>query len=109
MATIARERLGAFASARPALVRNVALGALLALLLFLTAYPMAMLLYGSLHSTPPGTPGGFNLDGYRAMASRANGLVLLNTLVLSLAKTLLSLVLAVFFAWVVARTDTPAR
>jgi iron(III) transport system permease protein len=89
--------------------RNVALGCLLLVLVFLTAYPMAMLLYGSLHSTPPGTAGVFNLDGYRAMLSRANGVVLLNTIVLSLVKTVLSLGLALLLAWIVARTDTPAR
>ena len=62
------------------LARNVALGALLAVLLFLTAYPMGMLVYGSLHTTPPGEAGAFTLDGYRAMLSRGNGLVLLNTI-----------------------------
>jgi iron(III) transport system permease protein len=92
-----------------ALGRHVALGLLLAILLFLTAYPMAMLVYGSLHTTPPGEAGTFNLDGYRAMLSRANALVLLNTIGLSLVKTGLAMVLALFFAWVVARTDTPCR
>ena len=32
---------------------RLALGGLLALLLFLTAYPLAMLVYGSLHTPPP--------------------------------------------------------
>ncbi len=91
------------------LARNVALGVLLAVLLFLTAYPMGMLVYGSLHTTPPGEAGAFTLDGYRAMLSRGNGLVLLNTVGLSLAKTVLSMALALFLAWIVARTDTPAR
>src|SRR5262245_41082215 len=91
------------------LARNVALGILLALLVFLTAYPMGMLVYGSLHTTPPGESGAFTLDGYRAMLSGSNGLVLLNTVGLSLAKTALSMALALFLAWIVARTDTPAR
>ncbi len=89
--------------------RKVALGLLLAVLLFLTAYPMGMLVYGSLHTTPPGAAGSFNLDGYRAMLSRTNALVLLNTIGLSLVKTGLALVLALFLAWIVARTDTPYR
>ena len=92
-----------------ALARNLALGLLVAVLLFLTAYPMGMLVYGSLHTTPPGEPGAFTLDGYRAMLSRGNGLVLLNTVGLSLVKTLLSMGLALFLAWIVARTDTPGR
>src|SRR5882762_8276117 len=51
---------------------TAALGVLLAVLLFLTAYPMAMLVYGSLHTTPPGEIGVFSLDGYRAMLSGSN-------------------------------------
>jgi iron(III) transport system permease protein len=94
---------------RGTLRRNLALAALVALLAFLTAYPMAMLIYGSLHTTPPGEAGAFSLDGYRAMLSRANGLVLLNTIGLSLVKTGLSMALALFLAWIVARTDTPHR
>ncbi|HEV8142811.1 MAG TPA: iron ABC transporter permease [Methylomirabilota bacterium] len=89
--------------------RNVALGLLLALLLFLTAYPLGMLVYGSLHTTPPGAEGTFNLDGYRAMASRTNAIVLLNTIVLSLVKTVLAMMVALFLAWIIARTDTPGR
>jgi len=88
---------------------TAALGVLLAVLLFLTAYPMAMLVYGSLHTTPPGEIGAFGLDGYRAMLSGPNALTLLNTVGLSLVKTALSMALALFLAWVVARTDTPAR
>jgi iron(III) transport system permease protein len=91
------------------LARNVALGLLVALLLFLTAYPLAMLVYGSLHTTPPGEAGTFTLGGYRAMLSHANAIVLLNTIGLSLVKTGLAMVLALFLAWIVARTDTPYR
>lgn len=43
------------------------------------------------------------------MLSRANALVLLNTVGLSLAKTGLAMGLALFMAWIVARTDTPHR
>src|SRR6266404_5372799 len=82
---------------------------LVALLSFLTAYPLAMLVYGSLHTTPPGAAGTFNLDGYRAMLTGENGLVLLNTVGLSLVKTVLAMGLALFLAWIVARTDTPGR
>ena len=92
-----------------ALGRNLALALLVALLLFLTAYPLGMLVYGSLHTTPPGEAGVFNLDGYRAMLTRTNAIVLLNTVVLSLVKTGLAMALALFLAWIVARTDTPGR
>ena len=54
------------------LSRNLAVTGLVALLGFLTLYPMSMLLYGSLHSTPPGMAGEFNLDGYRAILTAEN-------------------------------------
>jgi len=83
---------------------------LLALLLaFLTVYPLSMLLYGSLHSTPPGVAGVFNLDGYRDIGSQQSLLALLNTIGISLAKTIPSVAIAVLLAWILARTDTPFR
>src|SRR6185503_13045772 len=98
-----------YSPARSSMTTTAALGVLLAVLLFLTAYPMAMLVYGSLHTAPPGEIGTFSLDGYRAMLSGGNALTLLNTVGLSLVKTVLSMALALFLAWIVARTDTPAR
>ena len=92
-----------------ALGRNAGLAALVLLLLFLTAYPMAMLVYGSLSRAPPGAPGAWSLAGWRAMLSRDNGLILLNTVALSLVKTVLSMGLALLLAFIVARTDTPGR
>jgi len=78
-------------------------------LCFLTVYPMAMLLYGSLHSTPPGMAGEFNTNGYTSLATAENFEALVNTVALSLVKTVLSLALAILLAWIVARTDTPGR
>ena len=89
--------------------RPTGLVLLILLLGFLTLYPMAMLFYGSLHSTPPGIAGTFNLDGYSGLASAENLAVIANTAGLSLIKTVLSLALAILLAWIVARTDTPAR
>ncbi len=82
---------------------------LIAILAFLSVYPLSMLLYGSLHSTPPGMAGTFNLDGYQEVLSRRSLMALLNTVGISFAKTLPSLVLAVLLAWILARTDTPFR
>jgi iron(III) transport system permease protein len=89
--------------------RHLGVLALIAVLSFLTVYPVSMLLYGSLHSTPPGAAGEFNLAGYRAILTAENFMVLLNTVAISLAKTIPSLLTAIFLAWIVARTDTPAR
>jgi iron(III) transport system permease protein len=91
------------------LSRTLPLAALIALLAFLTLYPMGMLFYGSIHSAPPGMAGELTLAGYRAMLSGENAKILANTVGISLVKTVLSLALAVLLAWIVARTDTPAR
>ena len=76
---------------------------------FLTIYPFGMLLYGSLHSTPPGMAGEFNLAGYREAFNAQNFKILLVTIEIALAKTVPSLLLAILLAWIVARTDTPWR
>ena len=89
--------------------RVIGLTLLALLLAFLTVYPLSMLLYGSLHSTPPGAAGVFNLDGYRDIFTERNLLVLLNTIGISFAKTIPSVIIAVFLAWILARTDTPFR
>lgn len=89
--------------------RTLGMTLLIALLAVLTLYPMAMLFYGSLHSTPPGIAGEFNLNGYLGLATTENFTVLMNTIGLSLAKTVLSMALAILLAWIVARTDTPFR
>jgi len=89
--------------------RFLLVAGLIVLLAFLSLYPLAMLLYGSLHSTPPGVPGKFNLDGYRALFTSAYAVILRDSFVISLIKTVLSIGLATLLAWIVARTDTPAR
>ncbi|HTA99769.1 MAG TPA: iron ABC transporter permease [Bradyrhizobium sp.] len=89
--------------------RTAALVLLVAILAFLSVYPLSMLLYGSLHSTPPGVAGTFNLDGYQQVLTRQNLITLLNTVGISLAKTVPSLAIAVLLAWILARTDTPFR
>lgn len=88
---------------------NLWLCGLVLLLAFLTVYPLATLLFGSLHSTPPGLAGEFNLEGYRKVLSTGNLDVLWNSVAIATAKTVISVALAVAFAWIVARTDTPFR
>src|SRR5689334_18728363 len=91
------------------LKRNLALSGLIAILAFLSLYPLLMLFYGSIHSTPPGMAGEYNLDGYRSMFTGENFKILFNTVVLSLVKTVIAIVVAVLLAWIIARTNTPAR
>jgi iron(III) transport system permease protein len=89
--------------------RLVGVGMLGLILAFLSVYPLSMLLYGSLHSTPPGIAGTFNLDGYRDVFTQASLLTLANTIGIAAVKTVPSLVLAILLAWILARTDTPLR
>ncbi len=89
--------------------RPVGMTLLVLILGFLSLYPMAMLLYGSLHSTPPGVAGEFNLNGYIGLLTTENAKILLDTVVLSFVKTILAVALAILLAWIVARTDTPGR
>ena len=89
--------------------RIAAMVVLVLVLAFLSVHPLSMPLYGSLHSTPPGMTGTFNLDGYQEVLSRQSLITLLNTVGISLAKTVPSLVLAVLLARILARTDAPFR
>ena len=89
--------------------RYALIGLLILLLAALTIYPLLMLLYGSFHSTPPGSAGVFNLNGYRQVSSVEAIPVLTNTLSIALTKTTISIFLATLLAWIVARTDTPYR
>ncbi len=98
---------GQIRSHKPPAGRLIGVALLIALLSFLALYPLSMLLYGSLHSTPPGMAGEFNLNGYRGIVTRENVAIFVNTVILSFAKTIPAMGLAVLFAWIIARTDTP--
>ncbi len=91
------------------LPRRLAVAALVLLLAFLSLYPLSMLFYGSLHTTPPGIAGTFDLAGYRQVFTWPTAMLFANTVGISLIKTVISLLLAVLFGWIIARTNTPAR
>jgi iron(III) transport system permease protein len=91
------------------LPRRLAVASLILLLAFLSLYPLSMLFYGSLHTTPPGIPGNFDLAGYRQVLTWETALLFANTVGISLIKTVIALALAVLFGWIIARTNTPAR
>ena len=88
---------------------NAALGLLVLFLAFLSLYPLAMLFYGSLHTTPPGLPGVFTLGGYAEVFTAENAGVLWDTLAISFLHTAIGLAVALVLAWIVARTDMPGR
>lgn len=97
------------ATVRSGALRLAPMSILLLILLALTAYPLGMLFYGSFSTAPPGSAGTFNLDGYRQLFTLETGMVLANTALLSLAHTAISLPVAAFLAWLVARTDMAGR
>jgi iron(III) transport system permease protein len=67
-----------------------------------------MLLYGSVRSAAPGDAGFFTLQNYfDAYSDGETYRLFLNTFFIVGAVTLLSAAVAIFFAWVVTRTDTP--
>ena len=73
-------------------------------------YPVLMLLYGSFRSAPPGEIGFFTLQNYlEAYSDPKTYKLFLNTFLIVGSQTLLSAIIAIFFAWVVTRTDTPCR
>jgi iron(III) transport system permease protein len=75
---------------------------------FFTLYPIVMLLFGSMRDAPPGEAASFTLAAYReAYANASTYRVLLNSFLIASVKTVFAVILGVFFAWVVTRTNTP--
>lgn len=75
----------------------------------LTLYPIGTLLYGSLSSAPPGQAGTLDFSGYGALFNAHTLSILAVTIGISLLKTVLSLIPATILAWLISRTDVPAR
>ena len=76
----------------------------------LFVWPVFMLAIGSFRTSPPGAAGDWTLDGLRNLVTNpgiAAGAY--DTLFLSCFLTVFVTLLAVFFSWVVARTNTPLR
>ncbi len=89
---------------------SLVIGLVVALVLFAVLYPLAWLLYGSLHSTAPMQPGQLTLQNYvRAYGDEAVPATLRNTIVFAVGQTLLSLAIGTWLGWVLTRTNTPGR
>lgn len=76
----------------------------------LFVWPVIMLAIGSFRTAPPGAAGNWTLDGLRNLVTNP-GVVAgtYDTLFLSFFLTVFVTLLAVFFSWVVARTNAPLR
>lgn len=83
---------------------------LAAVLVAILAYPLALLFIKSFAISRPGQPTVWGLGGWAAAFGDVNLAVAIgNTFYLGLVRVVLTTVLAIFFAWVVTRTDTPLK
>lgn len=83
---------------------------LVGLLIAILAYPLALLLVKSFVTSRPGQSAVWGLNGWIEAFTDANLAVAIgNTFYLALVRVVISSVLAIFFAWVVTRTDTPLK
>ena len=83
---------------------------LVGFLVLLLAYPMGLLFVKSFVASRPGHPTVWTLNGWVAAFTDATLPVALgNTFFLAFVRVAISSGLAIFFAWVVTRTDTPLK
>ena len=83
---------------------------LIGILILLLAYPMGLLFVKSFVASRPGQPTVWTINGWIAAFTDATLLIALgNTFFLALMRVVITSGLAIFFAWVVTRTDTPLK
>lgn len=83
---------------------------LIGILILLLAYPMGLLFVKSFVASRPGHPPVWTINGWVAAFTDATLLIALgNTFFLALMRVVITSGLAIFFAWVVTRTDTPLK
>ena len=88
----------------------IPLALLVGLLFLILAYPLGLLLVKSFVISRPGQPTVWALDGWVAAFTDVNLAVAIgNTFYLATVRVIISSALAIFFAWVVTRTDTPLK
>lgn len=89
--------------------RLVIQAATIVLVAALVLPPVAALLYGSLWTAAPGQEGSFTLANYALLLSPRYLTALANTLIVSVCSTVLCVLFGAVLAFLVARTDMPAR
>ena len=83
---------------------------LLGILLFFMAYPVGLIFIKSFTNNRPGQTTVWSLEGWiGAFSDPSLPVALGNTFYLALIRIIITTGLAIFFAWVVTRTDTPYR
>lgn len=80
------------------------------LMAYLTVVPLAMLVYGSFKSSPPGVAGHFTLDHYAVLFQRPEMIrSVMNSLIFGVGSSLLAFIGGVYLAWVTERTNMPLK
>lgn len=94
----------------PVLRQNLLILVLIAFAVWLVIVPLMQLLVASFQSGSLVKPGGWTLNNYiEAYSSKATYQAIWNTLEYALTSTILSVLIAVLFAWFTERTDLPWR
>lgn len=90
--------------------RSIAAFLLIAVLIIVLAYPIALLFLKSFVASRPGQPAVWTIDGWVAAFTDARlPIAIGNTFFLAFVRVIITTGLAIFFAWVVTRTDTPLK
>lgn len=83
---------------------------LVGFLILILAYPLALLFVKSFVISRPGQPTVWAVNGWIEAFSDVNlAIAIGNTFYLAFVRVIITSVLAIFFAWVVTRTDTPLK
>lgn len=103
----ARARFGALAQLRLA---HLTIALVVGLVVYMTAIPLAMLIIGGFTTGRPGDFSTFTVAHYvRAYSGAAIFELFYNSLVYSFGSVLVALPLAILFAWLIERSNTPFR
>ncbi|MBM2802405.1 MAG: ABC-type Fe3+ transport system permease component [Deltaproteobacteria bacterium] len=90
--------------------RTLFLSLFLALITFLVFTPLLFLLYGSIETVRPDGTTDYSLAGWRqAFANPGIIGAIYYSFALAIARQLIAIVIGVFLAWLIARTDIPLR
>lgn len=76
---------------------------------YLVLSPVILLIYGAFRTAPPTAEGSFTLDNFRDILSADYVVALWNTIVVGVGSALACAALGTLLAWLVFRTDMPAR
>jgi iron(III) transport system permease protein len=88
----------------------IPLALLLGILILILAYPLVLLFVKSFVVSRPGQPTVWAVSGWVEAFSDVNlAIAIGNTFYLAIVRIIITSALAIFFAWVVTRTDTPLK